>query len=439
VKTFIVLLIFVSTALLAKDTFVESKRSLSVKELSDIFESLSERPRLPLSIHYFKETKWPAMSEKELEEALKSDMAFYEKQLILTGQKLPESNRLEMIKELRSSLPFSNHLILECREMVADGKYRRDFTYLVNRGEVGPNQFTNLTKQVERVYCSVRDPVLGQPNFFEINKTAGTADISFRSNNEQFRFAKDGSWRALVVEYDAIIPLLLMLTDWSSWSGVRDEFDLPNKLKFDREKAAQILTGTDKTLRIEAYDSVFGGVPALRLLIWGFVPPASPMDQVRQSLNKVVGDKSKMYFTNEVIINRTNYFQWFQVRLYNPSEKLDYVSTREGFDDRNIPRRWTVRQIGPNVPKGQMTVTLHIKDYEFNSKMDLQNVFGFSVSSNYTVMDVDKNTFVQLAPGVSPPLPQETGIRRNRIIVMLFVIITVGPLILLSRRFLKMN
>jgi len=125
--------------------------------------------------------------------------------------------------------------------------------------------------------------------------------------------------------------------------------------------------------------------------------------------------------------------------LYNPSEKLDYVSTREGFDDRNILRRWTVRQIGPNVPKGQMTVTLHIKDYEFNSKMDLQNVFGFSVSSNYTVLDVDKNTFVQLAPGVSPPLPQETGIRRNRIIVMLFVTIAVGPLILLSRRFLKIN
>jgi hypothetical protein len=439
VKTSIVLWIFVSTALLAKDTFVESKRSLSVKELIDVFESLSERPKLPLKIHYFKEIKWPAMSDKELEEAIKSDMAAIENQFVLTGQKLTESNRLEIIKKLRSSLPFSNHQILECREMVADGKYRRDFTYLDNSGEAGANQFTNLTKSVERVYCSVRDPLLGQPNFFEINKTARTADITFRSDNERFRFAKDGSWRALVVEYDAITPLLLMLTDWSSWSGIRDEFDLPDKLKFDREKVAQILTGNDKTVRIEAYDSVFGGVPALRLSFWAVMPPANPMDQVVQSLNKVVGDKSKMYFTNEVIINRTNYHQWFQVHLYNPSEKLDYLSTREDFDDLNMPRRWTVRQIGPNVPKGQMTVTLHIKDYEFNSKMDLQNVFGFSVSSNYTVWDVDKNTVVQLAPGVSQPLPQETGLRRNQIMVMLFVTLAVVPLILLGRRFHRMN
>jgi hypothetical protein len=434
-KIFSIFLILISTVVLADAPVVEFKREVSIQEIISVFESLKERPALPLKIHYFKEIEWPKMSDKELEEAVKSDMASIENNYKVTQQILTESNRLETLKDLRASLPFSNYQILECHEMVANGKYRRDFTYLDNLVKTNSNQFSTLARSVDRIYCSVMEPLPGQPTYFEINRHARSASITFQGENERFRFAKDGSWRALAVEYDAILPMLLMLTDWSSWTGIRDEFDLPRKLKLDQEKIAQSLNGNDDTIRIEAYDTVFNGVPALRLIFRAGMPPSNPAQQAVQFLKKAVGDKSKLFFTNEIILNRTNYHQWFQVRLFNPIENLDYLSTRENFDDQNVPRRWTVRQTGPNVPKGQMTVTLHIKDYEFNSKMDLAEVFGFYGYTNYTVWDVDKNVVLQLAPGVSPPSTRETGIRRNYIIVILFVTLAVGPLIFLGKHF----
>lgn len=436
-KMFSVFWILFSTVVLADNPAFEFKREVSIQEINSVFESLKERPKLPLKVHYFKEIEWPRMSDQELDEAVQSQMAFIENNAKVTQQILTESDRLEMLKGFRASLPFSNYQVLECQEMVANGKYRRDFTYLDNLVRTNPSQFSTLARSVERIYCSVMEPIPGQPTYFEINKDARSASITFRSENERFRFAKDGSWRALVVEYDAILPMLLMLTDWSSWTGIRDEFDLPSKLNLDHEKVAQALKGNDDTVRIEAYDTVFNGVPALRLNFRAGMPPSNSLQQAAQSLRKIVGDKPKSFFTNEIVVNRTNYHQWFQVRLFNPIENLDYLSTRENFDDQNIPRRWTVRQTGPNVPKGQMTVTLHIKDYDFNSKMDLAEVFGFYGYTNYTVWDVDKNVVLQLAPGVSPPSTRETGFRRNYIILILFVTLAVGPLIFLGKHFLR--
>lgn len=60
-KTFSVFWILISTVVLADAPVVEFKREVSIHEIISVFESLKERPTLPLKIHYFKEIEWPRM------------------------------------------------------------------------------------------------------------------------------------------------------------------------------------------------------------------------------------------------------------------------------------------------------------------------------------------------------------------------------------------
>jgi hypothetical protein len=339
----------------ASDT---NSRPASLDEIQTLFNLVTvgpQRQRVVADITSY-ETKW---SEEQIAMAIKQ-----QNEMLPDMGRLPEAEQRDRTNAVARS--HSGIQILHVQEWYSGNLYRLDQT---DEGMVSQRYITNHPGTYKNSFVDIDDPALSPYRSFRVDHQL--RDIQWSKTT---LYAKNDLWRALGLDKEVVLPLLVALADTKSFPQGRPPTDADSDmLKLDTAKAEMIHNGSDPIWHLEAI-AESGQEGRTRFILRGRIMSLiQPYEESDQEFVYVVGQVGQRPVCLEASV--TNY-----------TTHVSFFSTREDFDSQGFPHVWKRTTVTLDSPAKQIDVVF--KEVELNATFDDRQVFLPVFATNYIVSDV---------------------------------------------------
>jgi hypothetical protein len=378
----------------------EDLRPASFDEIQTLFKLATvgpQRMRVVADITS-NSTKW---SEEEIATAIKQ-----QNEAFPDMKHLPEATQRERTNAVMRS--HSGTQVLHVQEWYSKNYYRLDQT---EEGMVSEQYLKEHPGTYKYSFVNIDDPAFSPYRSFRIDYQLHDLQLS-----KTELYAKDDLWRALGLDKEVILPLLVALADSKSWPQDRPATDADlSALKLDLIREVRLRNGSNSFWHL-AVDTENGQENRTRFIMRG--KAMSPIEP---------NERSDMEFIYEV--------GWVGQRpvcveasLTNFTTRASFFSSREDFDNQGFPHAWKRTTIKPDSPPKHIDVVF--KEVDLNPTFTDEQVFKPAFPTNYIVSDVTSGTATILQNPLNSakrnqPVKDANSLKR-KIILCVFGLVTMG-------------
>jgi hypothetical protein len=397
---------FLSCVFCVKASKADS-RPASLEEIQSLFNLATIGPQRLRVVADISSTE-PQISEEKIAAEI-----HYQNETYKDLRQLPDATQRERTNAIIRS--HSGIRILHVQEWYSGDHYRLDQT---DEGMVSQQYLKDHPGTYRNSYVNIDDPALSPSRSFFVDHQLRDVQLS-----KTTLYGKNDLWRALGLDEEVVLPLLVALLDPNSGPHGRRATDADlSLLKLSLAKAERIHNGSDPIWHLQAITES-GQENRTRFILRG-----------RTLLLDAPNEMSDVEVVYEVgrVGQRAI---CMEASLTNHTAHGSFISKREGFDSKGFPRVWKRTTLKPGSPTKQLDVVF--KEVELSSTFNDEQVFLPVFPTNYIVSELTSGQAALLQNPLrsitaTQPLAHVTSVRRV-IILCVFGLTALGMGVALLR------
>jgi len=384
------------SCLLCAEASDTNSRPASLDEIQTLFDLATigpQRQRVVADITSY-ETKW---SEEQIATAIEQ-----QNKMFPDMRRLPEAVQRDRTNAIARS--NSGIRILHVQEWYSGSHYRLDQT---DEGMVSQQYLTNHPGTYKNSFVDIDDPALSPYRSFFVDHQLRDIQLS-----KTTLYGKNNLWRALGLDEEVALPLLVALVDSKSGPHGRLATDADlGMFKINPSKAEMIHNGSHPIWHLEAITES-GQENRTRFILRG-----RTMSLIEPN------EESDMEFVY-VIEQAGQRPVCVESSLTNYTTHVSFISKREDFDSQGFPHVWKRTTMIPGSPPKQIDVAF--KKVELNATFDDKQVFLPGSPTNYIISDVTSGNAAILQNPLPAKIAQpETAVTSYKTAVIRTIILAV--------------